>query len=122
MAFCQKKTKTLWLWLAVDRERNIVIDFETGCRGSQTLIPLWTRVKETLPLVVTSDYWKPYNAVIPADIHLQTKAETYTVEGMNARIRHYLARFRRKTFCYSKSKSMVIASLKLLFALKLSIS
>ena len=108
------------MWLAVDRERNTVIDFEAGCRGRRTLEPLWQRVKEALPLVVTSDYWLPYESVIPQELHLQTKAETYTVEGMNSRIRHYLARFRRKTFCYSKSKSMVIASLKLLFALKLS--
>jgi insertion element IS1 protein InsB len=70
--------------------------------------------------VVASDYWSPYSAVIPGDILLQTKAETYTVEGMNARIRHYLARFHRKTLCYSKSPQMVIASLKLPFALKLS--
>ena len=77
-------------------------------------------MKKTLPLVVASDYWSPYRAVIPQDLLLQTKAETYTVEGVNARIRHYLARFKRKTFCYSKSPAMVTASLKLLFALKLS--
>ena len=37
-----------------------------------------------------SDYWKSYEEFIPADKHLQTKAETYTVEGYNSRIRHYL--------------------------------
>jgi insertion element IS1 protein InsB len=42
-----------------------------------------------------------------------TKAETYTVEGMNAQICHYLARFHRKTKCYSKSPRMVILSLYL---------
>jgi len=45
---------------------------------------------------------------------MQSKAETFTVEGYNARIRHYLARFRRKTKCYSKSKNMMDISLKLL--------
>ena len=45
---------------------------------------------------------------------MQSKAETFTVEGYNSRIRHYLARFRRKTKCYSKAKHMVEASLKLL--------
>lgn len=69
---------------------------------------------------MAADYWSPYATVVPNNLLLQTKAETYTVEGMNARIRHYLARFKRKTFCYSKSPQMVIASLKLLFALKLS--
>ncbi|MRM95678.1 IS1 family transposase, partial [Riemerella anatipestifer] len=36
-------------------------------------------------------------------------------EGYNSRIRHYLARFKRKTKCYSKSKTMLENSLKLLF-------
>jgi insertion element IS1 protein InsB len=93
-----------------------------GCRGSKTLEPLWERVKACFPLVVCTDYWAAYASVIPHEIHLQSKAETHTVEGINAQIRHSLARFRRKTFCYSKSAEMVYLSLKLLFALKLSIS
>jgi hypothetical protein len=31
--------------------------------------------------------------------HIQSKAETYTVEGYNSRVRHYLARFKRKGKC-----------------------
>ncbi len=45
-----------------------------------------------------------------------TKAETFTIEGFNSLIRHYLARFRRKTKCYTKSLEMMILSLKLLMA------
>ena len=44
------------------------------------------------------------------------KAETFTLEGYTSSIRHYLARFKGKTKCYSKSKSMLEISLKLLFA------
>ena len=62
----------------------------------------------------TSDYWKSYEEFIPREKHLQTKAETYTVEGYNSRIRHYLARFKRKTKCYSKADYMIIISLNLL--------
>jgi insertion element IS1 protein InsB len=46
---------------------------------------------------------------------VQTKAETFTVEGYNSRIRHYLARFKRKTKCYSKAQHMMEISLNLLF-------
>ena len=45
---------------------------------------------------------------------MQSKAETFTVEGYNSRIRHYLARFRRKTKCYSKAEHMIEKSLNLL--------
>ena len=42
--------------------------------------------------------------------------KTYTVEGMNSELRHYLARFHRKTKCYSKSPRMVILSIYLFMA------
>ena len=40
---------------------------------------------------------------IPPEQHIQSKEETYTVASYNSRVRHYLARFKRKTKCYSKS-------------------
>jgi len=63
---------------------------------------------------IASDYWKSYKEFIFSKKHLQTKAETFTVEGYNSRIRHYLARFKRKTKCYSKSDYMIEISLNLL--------
>ena len=36
------------------------------------------------------------------------------VEGENTRLRHYLARLKRKTLCYSKSLEMLEFSIKLL--------
>jgi insertion element IS1 protein InsB len=63
----------------------------------------------------SSDYWKSYSELIPEEKHLESKAETFTVEGYNSRIRHYLARFKRKGKCYSKKQFIVEYSLKLLF-------
>lgn len=62
-----------------------------------------------------TDYWKSYREFVPANIHVQTKAETFTVESYNGRIRHFLARFRRKSKCYSKADHMISKSLNLLF-------
>ena len=61
-----------------------------------------------------TDYWKPYEEMIPAERHYQSKGETYTVEGYNSLLRHFLARLRRKSKCYSKSKEMLKYSLLLL--------
>jgi insertion element IS1 protein InsB len=63
----------------------------------------------------TSDHWKSYEEFIPPEKHIQSKAETYTIEGYNSRIRHYLARFKRKGKCYSKAEYMIEISLNLLF-------
>jgi insertion element IS1 protein InsB len=65
---------------------------------------------------VATDYWKSYKEMIPIEQLVQSKAETYTVESYNGIIRHFLARFRRKTKCYSKSEKMIEYSLMLLMA------
>ena len=61
-----------------------------------------------------SDYWSPYEKFIPTESHTQSKAETYTVEGYNSLFRHFLARLRRKSKCYSKSQEMLKYSVMLL--------
>jgi insertion element IS1 protein InsB len=63
---------------------------------------------------IATDYWKPYENFIPKEIHVQSKAETFTVEGYNSLFRHFLARLRRKSKCYSKSKDMLRYSVILL--------
>ena len=73
-------------------------------------------MKEYAQGTVTADYWKPYKEIIPMEQLIQSKKETYTVESYNGQIRHFLARFRRKTKCYSKSEKMMEYSLLLLMA------
>jgi len=65
---------------------------------------------------VASDYWKPYENIVPKEKHVQSKAETFTVEGYNSLFRHFLARMRRKSKCYSKSVKMLELSVLLLMA------
>ena len=61
-----------------------------------------------------SDYWRSYKDFLPPEKYIQSKEETYTLESYNSRVRHYLARFKRKTKCYSKSVEMIVISLNLL--------
>jgi insertion element IS1 protein InsB len=71
-----------------------------GDRSTQTGLKLWDKVKDVSVNVFTSDCWKSYEEFVPSAKHIQTKAETYTVEGYSSRIRHYLARFKRKGNCF----------------------
>lgn len=50
-----------------------------------------------------TDYWKVYPKILPEEKHIQSKSETFTVEGYNSLFRHFLARLRRKSKCYSKN-------------------
>jgi insertion element IS1 protein InsB len=53
---------------------------------------------------VMTDHCKAYNEFLPHEKHISSKAQTYTVEGCNSIFKHFLARLRRRTKCYSKSK------------------
>ena len=61
-----------------------------------------------------TDHWKAYGEFPPPSKHFASKAETFTVEACNARIRHCPARFGRKTKFHSKSQKMMVHSLRLL--------
>jgi insertion element IS1 protein InsB len=50
-----------------------------------------------------------------AERHIVAKAETSLVESKNSLIRHYLARFNRKTKRYSKAFDIILNSLLILF-------
>ena len=61
-----------------------------------------------------TDHWRAYAEFLPETIHTLSKAETFTVEGYNSILRHFLARLRRKTKCYTKSLEMLKYSVILL--------
>ncbi|MCO7332227.1 IS1 family transposase [Riemerella anatipestifer] len=113
-SYVQHKKNYCWSWIAVDRLRKRFISFICDKRDTKTFLKLWEQLKNRNINVFCSDYWKSYSELIPSERHVASKAETFTVEGYNSRIRHYLARFKRKTKCYSKSKTMLENSLKLL--------
>jgi insertion element IS1 protein InsB len=57
-----------------------------------------------------------YQRAIPPGKHYATKRQTFTVEGYNSNVRHFLARLHRKTKCYSKSIEMLRLSVRLFIA------
>jgi insertion element IS1 protein InsB len=72
---------------------------------------LWEKIRGSAIGFVTPDHRKSYNELIPEEQLIQTKAATYAIESYNGQIRHFPARFRRKTKCYSKSVEMMTLSL-----------
>ena len=106
------KKNYCWIWIAVGRNEHKFINCEVGTRGTETGERLWAKIRNYSNGVVCTDYWKAYDAFVPRCQHIQTKKETYTVEGYNSFFRHFLARLRIK--CYSKAKYMLVYSVKLL--------
>ncbi|WP_156811130.1 IS1 family transposase [Methanomethylovorans hollandica] len=106
--------KYCWTWIAVDRVGKKFIDCSFGSRGTETGQKLWEYLKRKKIEKVMTDHWKAYAEFLPETIHTQSKAETCTVEGYNSILRHFLARLRKKTKCYTKSLEMLKYSVLLL--------
>ena len=85
-----------------------------GDRSRATAAELWETIKDNQMERIASDYWKAYESIVPKEKHIQSKAETFTVEGYNSLFRHFLARMRRKSKCYSKKVEMLRLSILLL--------
>ena len=91
-----------------------VLGFACGRRTIKTGKVLWQQIKHRLTKADGTDILKAYENFIPHAKHYASKTFTTQIESLNCRLRHYLARLHRKTLCYSKSKTMLEVSLKLL--------
>ena len=104
------------IWIAIDRNIRRSIGFVIGDRGTRTGKRLWEEIKDIIVGKVNTVYWAPYKSIIPSSIHVQSKKETYPVGNYNGLLRHYLARLKRRTKCYTKSIEMLQISIALFIA------
>lgn len=115
------KQNVFWIWIAICRVTKLILGVVIGDRSTKTGKKLYQEIKDIPTNQYCTDYWKPYSNFLPPPKHTQSKKETYTIEGFNSLFRHYLARLKRKTKCYSKSKYMLDISINLLIQEKLNI-
>ena len=112
--FVGRKTNKIWLWTAVNKEYSEILEWIIGDRSAETFIKIWQKIKDWKCYFWVTDGYKVYPKFIQDEDHIVSKTYMTRVEGENSRLRHYLARLHRKTFCYSKSKKMLELSIKLL--------
>jgi len=114
----------VYVWLAVDRARAKVVDFEvTRTRDFSAYLPLALRLDNSYEIEIScSDHYEVYGGYKIAKSHYFTKKETALVESFNSLIRHYLTRFNRGTKRYSKAFDMIYNSILLLFNKNILIS
>ncbi len=85
-----------------------------GDHSAETFRPLWEQVSKWKCYFYVTDGWTVYPHFVPDGDQIVCKTYMTRVEGENTRLRHYLARLKRKTLCYSKSKIMLKHSIRLL--------
>lgn len=108
-----KKNK-IWLWTAVNKATAGILAWVLGDRSAATFELLWNTIKCWKSFFYATDGYAVYPIFIEDADHIVKKTYMTRVEGENSRLRHYLARLHRKTFCYSKSEEMLKLSIKLL--------
>jgi insertion element IS1 protein InsB len=106
VALRQKKAAKLWVWQALARDGRL-IDWECGGRDRATLDRLLARLEPWGVRLYCTDEYGPYDAALPVGRHHVGKDQTTMSERNNARLRHWFARFRRRTVVVSKSAAMV---------------
>jgi insertion element IS1 protein InsB len=106
VALRPKKADQLWIWQALARDGRL-IDWECGGRDRATLDRLLKRLERWGVRLYCTDGYAPYDEALPAGRHYVGKDETVLSEGNHARLRHWFARFRRRTVVVSKSAAMV---------------
>jgi insertion element IS1 protein InsB len=88
-----------------------------GRRDDATCCKLRDKIGLKGKIFITDD-WEGYHRVIPEDQLFTGKDLTFPIEADNSDVRHYLARFRRRTKVVSKCEKMVELSLRLLHHLQ----
>ncbi|PMB25131.1 hypothetical protein CEN46_06395 [Fischerella thermalis CCMEE 5318] len=104
----------MWIWSVVNHKSSGILGWILGDRSSETFKHLWQRVKTWNSYFYVTHGYPVYPCFINQEDHLVSKTYMTRVEGENSRLRHYLARLHRKTFCYSKSVEMLKLSIRLL--------
>ena len=100
----------------------LIIDRATRCILGWAIIP--ERTFEAMQALLDrspqatwyySDYFSTYHALVYYPGHhraLKDKSQTFTVEGVNADLRHYMAPFRRASRCFARSLENLQAMMK----------
>jgi insertion element IS1 protein InsB len=90
-----------------------LVDWECGIRDKATCERLIARLTRWRTRLYCTDAYAAYTVLPPVGQHYTSKDKTHCAARDNARQRHWLARFRRRSIVVSKTKRMVDVSLAL---------
>jgi IS1 family transposase/transposase-like protein len=117
--FVNGKENKVWLWRAIDAQTRRPLAWLLGKRDSATVKHFIDMLDDGKCLFVTDNY-APFFTHIPEERHFSGKDLSFPIEQSNSDVRHWLARFIRKSKSSSRSLTMLAASITLMHAVQSS--
>jgi IS1 family transposase len=111
--YIRKKSRQCWVCMAVEKASGQVVDISVGRRTKKTLGKVVDTLKLSEARKVYTDGLEIYKSLLPKEQHVVKPYQINKVERKNLHLRNSMKRLTRKTICYSKSKVMLEASVKL---------
>jgi IS1 family transposase/transposase-like protein len=112
-SFVEKKKNQCWLWLAYAPKHRQMLAFSLGRRTDESLRNLLDKLSAVQITRFYTDNWESYRNLIPEVRHWIGKAGIQRIERQNLNFRTHLKRLQRRTICFSKSKKMLEAIVRL---------
>ncbi len=112
-SYVERKKNQSWLWLAYSPKHRQMLGFALGKRTNESLRNLLAKLSELKITRFYTDNWESYQNLIPEVRHWIGKAGTQRIERQNLNFRAHLKRLQRRTICFSKSKQMLEAVVRL---------
>jgi IS1 family transposase/transposase-like protein len=112
-SFVEKKKNQCWLWLAYSPKHRQILAFSLGRRTDESCRNLLGKLSAVQITRFYTDNWESYQNLIPEVRHWIGKAGTQRIERQNLNFRTHLKRLQRRTICFSKTKKMLEAVVRL---------
>ena len=112
-SFIGQKENQAWLWYAFEPRSKLIVAWLIGERTDRSCRLLLKQLKSCQVLRFCTDEWGSYQKFIPWSQHWVGKQWTQDIERQNLNFRTHLKRLQRKTICFSKSRGMHEALIKL---------
>ncbi|MDQ3179051.1 MAG: IS1 family transposase [Acidobacteriota bacterium] len=112
-SFVEKKKNQCWLWLAYSPKHRQMLAYSLGKRTDESLRNLLGKLSSVHITRYYTDNWESYQNLIPEVRHWIGKAGTQRIERQNLNFRTHLKRLQRRTICFSKTKKMLEAVIRL---------
>lgn len=105
----------VYVMYCINRTTKEVVDCIVGRRTKENLNILVSVVLALSPKLICTDGLNIYRSIIPSTIHNVSQYGTNRIERKNLSLRTDLKRLSRRTICFSRSLSMLVACLKIYF-------